>query len=486
MNYRMIFLVIGKMIMLLGFFLIAPLICSLIYNEDFKITNSFFTTSVFCFFLSLITIKIAKNKKIPNNFYTKEGFVIVAITWIIFSIIGSFPFYLSNSIPNFIDSFFETTSGFTTTGSSILTDIEILPKSILFWRSMTHFIGGMGVIVFALTILPRSPHNIHIMKAEVPGPIFGKMLSSMKNTAIHLYGLYVGISIIMFILLLFSGIGVFESLNITFSTAGTGGFSTKNAGISYYNNDYITVIITIFMLLFSINLNLVYLIIIKKYFKAFKSEELKWFLLLILVATLAIFINIYQTVNLPNERFIDVLFTVSAIISTTGFTYLNFSNWTMFSQIVILFLMICGGCTGGTAGGLKISRIIFIIKSTLNYIRKCINPNKVMSIKIENKTVEDPNKISNYILLYLIIFAIFSILLSIQLNDFEEIFSAVLSTLNNVGPGFNKFGPLENYSVVPYFSKFILSISMLLGRLEIIPFIVLLSAKTWKRKKNNI
>lgn len=483
MNIKIIFYVLGKVLSLLACFLLFPLICGIIYKENWNILLSFIITIIISLIISFAFIIFSDKKNMKKNFYAKEGFIIVAITWIIFSVIGSLPFYISNSIPIFIDALFETISGFTTTGSSILKDIEIMPKSMLFWRSMTHFIGGMGVIVFALAVLPRSPHNIHIMKAEVPGHIFGKVVSSMKKTAIYMYGLYISLAATLFILLLPSGIGIFESLNLAFATAGTGGFSTKNSGISYYNSTYVTLILTIFMIIFSLNLNLVYIIIVKKYLKAINSEELKWLFSLIIVASLAIFINIYYSVYLPNENFLDVLFIVSSIVSTTGFTYLNFSNWTIFSQIIILFLMICGGCVGGTAGGLKIPRIIFIIKNTKNYIKKSINPNKINTLKIENKNIDDPSKISNYILLYLMMIAIFSITLSVQLNDFEEIFTVVLSTLNNVGPAFNKFGPLENYSDIPYFSKFILSISMLLGRLEIIPFIVLLSKNTWRRKK---
>ncbi|WP_066128385.1 TrkH family potassium uptake protein [Gemelliphila asaccharolytica] len=483
MNYRMISYVLGKMMKLLAIFLIFPTICSLIYKEPKEITISFIYTILISLFLSCSFRLLANVKKMEKNFYTKEGLVIVAITWLIYSAIGCLPFVFSNSIPSYIDAFFETASGFTTTGSSIIADVEILEKSILFWRSMTHFIGGMGVIVFAVALLPRSPHNIYILKAEVPGPIFGKIVSSMKKTALYLYIVYISLALVMFILLLFSGIGIFESINITFSTAGTGGFGTKNSGISYYNNDYVTCIVTIFMIIFSMNLNLVYIAVAKKYIKIFNSEELKWYLLIILAATVAIYINIYNSPNVHNERFLDVLFTVSSIISTTGFTYLNFSNWTMFSQIIIAFLMVCGGCAGGTAGGLKVPRIMFIIKNTKNYIRKYINPHKVVALKIENKVVEDTNKISNYILIYFLVFAVLSILLSIQLNDFEEIFTAVLTTLNNVGPGFNKFGPMENFSNIPKFSKFVLSISMLLGRLEIIPFIVLLSSKIWRTKK---
>lgn len=481
MNYKIIFFSLGRMLLLLSIFLLFPLLCSIIYKENNKIQYSFLLTIFICIILCGL-IKLFIRNNLRKNFYTKEGFVIVSLTWIIYSIIGALPFYISGEIPNYIDALFETVSGFTTTGASILQNIDILPKSIILWRSFSHFIGGMGVIVFAVAILPKSPHNIHILKAEVPGPVFGKIVSSMKNTAILLYSIYMFLSLLMFILLLFSGIGIFESLNVTFSTAGTGGFATKNSGISYYNSDYVTIIVTIFMLIFSLNLNLVYIIIIKRVYRAINNEELKWFIGILLISTLLIGTNIYFTTNLPNERVIDILFIVSSIISTTGFTYLNFSNWTMFSQIIILFLMICGGCVGGTSGGLKIPRIIFLLKNTKNYIQKSIHPNKITTIKIENKLIEDSNKISSYLLLYLLTFSIISVLLSIQVHDFEEIFSLVLSTLNNVGPGFNKFGPMENYSSIPYFSKIILSISMLLGRLEIIPFIVLFTAGIWRIK----
>lgn len=484
MNYKMIYFVLGKMLRLLSFFLVLPLLTGLFFKENKNIIFTYVILIFICFIVSTTIIYFLKNN-LDKKFYTKEGFVIVAATWIIYSILGSLPFYITGYIPNFIDALFETVSGLTTTGSSILNNIEALPKSLLIWRSFTHFIGGMGVIVFALAVLPRSPHNIHIMKAEVPGPIFGKVVSSMKRTAILLYGLYIGLSVVMFILLLFSGIGIFESLNITFSTAGTGGFATKTSGISFYNSNYVTLVVTIFMIIFAMNLNLVYIILAKRSLKYLNNEEFKWFISLIIISTIVIFINLYYSVSAPTENLLDVLFTVSSIISTTGFTYLNFSNWTMFSQIVILFLMICGGCAGGTAGGLKIPRIIYMLKNTRNYIRKSITPNKVIKLKIDNKTIEDPSIFSNYMLLYLIVFSIFSIILSIQIQDFEEVFTAVLSTLNNVGPGFNKFGPMENFSNVPYFSKFILTISMLLGRLEIIPFIVLFSRYTWRKKLNN-
>ena len=309
MNFKMVFHVVGKMIMLLAALLILPTIVSVIYHEPIKITNSFFSTIMICFILSLIIHFFTKDVT-ERDFYKREGYVIVTLTWIIFSILGALPFYLSGEIPHYIDSFFETVSGFTTTGSTILQDVESIEKSLLFWRSFTHFIGGMGVIVFALAILPRSPHTIHIAKAEVPGPYFGKVVSSMKQTAIYLYGIYIALTVILFFLLLLGGIGVFDSINLAFSTAGTGGFAVKNAGIAYYNSTYITVVIAIFMLIFSMNLSLIYFVIFKRYFKILKSEELQWFFGMISILSIIMFLDIYRSYDTPNHSLLDVFFTV--------------------------------------------------------------------------------------------------------------------------------------------------------------------------------
>ena len=266
MNYKMIFYVLGKMLKLLSGLLLLPTLCSLIYKESRHITSAFLITIIISFSAYCI-INFFTDSEEDRDFYKREGYVIVTLTWIVFSLLGALPFYISGEIPSYIDSLFETVSGFTTTGSTILTDIESVEKSLLLWRSFTHFIGGMGVIVFAVAILPRSPHTIHIAKAEVPGPYFGKVVSSMKQTAIYLYSIYILLTVILFVLLLFGGIGIFDSINIAFSTAGTGGFSVRNAGIAYYNNKYITIVVATFMLIFSMNLSLIYFLIFKKYSK---------------------------------------------------------------------------------------------------------------------------------------------------------------------------------------------------------------------------
>ena len=485
MNFKMIFHVLGKMMILLAGLLILPTIVSFIYKEPSNVTNSFFVTIMICFVLALI-LHFSTRDVTERDFYKREGYVIVTLTWVIFSLLGALPFYLSGEIPHYIDSFFETVSGFTTTGSTILEDIEALNKSLLFWRSFTHFIGGMGVIVFALAILPRSPHTIHISKAEVPGPYFGKVVSSMKQTAIYLYGIYMALTIMLFLFLMFGGVGFFDSINLAFSTAGTGGFSVRNAGIAYYNSTYVTVVIAIFMLIFSMNLSLLYFIIFKRYFKVLKSEELRWFFGMIGILSVIMFLDIYRSYDTPNHSLLDVFFTVSSVVSTTGFTYNDFNIWPVFSKMIILILMIVGGCTGGTAGGIKIPRLIFFVKNAKLSISKALNPRKIAMVKIDGKVIKDTTPLSNYLLLFGFVYVIILFLITFQINDFEDAISLTVTSISNAGPAFNHYGPMSNFSKIPHFTKMILSISMLLGRLELMPLIVFFSAKTWKKRRKKI
>lgn len=482
MNYKMIFYVLARMLKLLAGLLVVPMIVSLIYKEPSNVTVAFLAASIISFVL-YSTINTITDDDSERDFYKREGFVIVTLTWIAFSLIGALPFYLSGEIPSYIDSLFETVSGFTTTGSTILQDIESLSKSLLFWRSFTHFIGGMGVIVFALAILPRSPHTIHIAKAEVPGPYFGKVVSSMKQTARYLYGIYIALTAILFVLLLSGGIGIFDSINLAFSTAGTGGFAPRNLGIGYYNSTYITVVIAIFMLIFSMNLSLIYFIIFKRYFKVLKSEELRWFLGMISILSVIMFLDIYRSYDTPNHSLLDVFFTVSSIVSTTGFTYNDFNIWPVFSKMIILILMLVGGCTGGTAGGIKIPRLIFFIKNAKQSIGKALNPRKISMFKIDGKVIKDTTPLTNYLLLFGFIFVIILFLVTFQINDFEDAISLTVTSISNAGPAFNHFGPMSNFSAIPYFTKVILCFSMLLGRLELIPLVVFFSAKTWTKRR---
>ena len=482
MNYKMIFYVLGKMLKLLSGLLLLPTLCSLIYKESRHITSAFLITIIISFSAYCI-INFFTDSEEDRDFYKREGYVIVTLTWIVFSLLGALPFYISGEIPSYIDSLFETVSGFTTTGSTILTDIESVEKSLLLWRSFTHFIGGMGVIVFAVAILPRSPHTIHIAKAEVPGPYFGKVVSSMKQTAIYLYTIYILLTIILFVLLLFGGIGIFDSINIAFSTAGTGGFSVRNTGIAYYNSKYITVVVATFMLIFSMNLSLIYFLIFKKYFKILKSEELRWFFGMISILSVIMFLDIYRSYDTPNHSLLDVFFTVASVVSTTGFTYNDFNIWPVFSKMIILILMIVGGCTGGTAGGIKIPRLIFFIKNAKKSISKALNSRKIIMLKIDGKVIKDTTPLANYLLLFGFVFVIILFLVTFQINDFEDAISLTVTSISNAGPAFNHFGPMSNFSTIPDFTKIILSFSMLLGRLELVPLIVFFSAKTWKKRR---
>ena len=344
----------------------------------------------------------------------------------------------------------------------------------------------MWVIVFALAILPRSPHTIHIAKAEVPGPYFGKVVSSMKQTAIYLYGIYIALTIILFFLLLLGGIGIFDSINLAFSTAGTGGFAVRNAGIAYYNSTYITVVIAIFMLIFSMNLSLIYFVVFKRYFKVLKSEELRWFFGMISILSIIMFLDIYRSYDTPNHSLLDVFFTVSSVVSTTGFTYNDFNIWPVFSKMIILILMIVGGCTGGTAGGIKIPRLIFFVKNAKQSISKALNPRKIAMFKIDGKVVKDTEPLSNYLLLFGFVYVIILFLITFQINDFEDAISLTVTSISNAGPAFNHYGPMSNFSQIPYFTKTILSVSMLLGRLELMPLIVFFSANTWKKRRKRL
>ena len=310
-----------------------------------------------------------------------------------------------------------------------------------------------------------------------------KLLTYMKHTARYLYGIYITLTIILFILLLFGGIGIFDSINLAFSTAGTGGFAPRNLGIGYYNSTYITVVIAIFMLIFSMNLSLIYFIIFKRYFKVLKSEELRWFLGMIGILSIIMFLDIYRSYDTPNHSLLDVFFTVSSVVSTTGFTYNDFNIWPVFSKMIILILMIVGGCTGGTAGGIKIPRLIFFIKNAKQSIGKALNPRKISMFKIDGKVIKDTTPLANYLLLFGFIFVIILFLVTFQINDFEDAISLTATSISNAGPAFNHFGPMSNFSSIPYFTKIILCFSMLLGRLELIPLVVFFSAKTWTKRR---
>ena len=410
--------------------------------------------------------------------------MIVALAWLVLSFFGAFPFYLTKEIPHFIDAFFEIVSGFTTTGSSILTDIESLSHPALFWRSFSHWIGGMGILVFVVAFLGDAPGTtMNILKAEMPGPIVGKLVSKTTDTTRLLYILYTIMTILQVILLMLGGMSFFDSLLNTFGTAGTGGFAIKNASIAYYNNAYFDGIITVFMILFGINFNVFYLMAIRKFKEAFKCEEMRWYLLIIAVSVGLITINITSMYHSVIKAFRFASFQVASIITTTGYATADFDKWPLFSKTILVLLMFVGACAGSTGGGMKVSRIAIYIKNAFAEMKHLVHPHSIHSIRFENKPIHASmiNNIHTYMVLYFMIFCSSLLIVGLQNIDFTSSFTAVATCLNNVGPGLNLVGPTSNFSSLSDLSKLVLSFDMLAGRLEIFPMLMIFSKTLWKR-----
>lgn len=480
MNKRIVLNMLGKMLLTESALLILPLICSLVYKETAAI--SILITIGIALLIGLPLCIFCKPKS--NVFFAKEGLVIVALSWVLLSLIGCLPFYLSREIPSFADAFFETVSGFTTTGSTILNDIESMSKSLLFWRSFTHWIGGMGVLVFIMAILPTSnDRSMHIARAEMPGPIIGKLVPKLKDTAKLLYLIYIVLTILEIILLLFGDMSLFESLIHSFGTAGTGGFSSKADSIGGYS-PYIQWVISIFMFIFGINFNIFYLFLIRKFKSAFKSEELWYYFGIVAVAILIIAANIYPLYNNLSDALRHSAFQVTSISSTTGYSTADFDLWPSLSKAILLCLMLIGACAGSTAGGLKVSRLILVLKSARANFKKVIHPRSINSVKLDGKSVEDDIVCGtiNYLSIYILCFFMIFLIVSFSPFDLETNISATAACFNNVGPGFAAVGPMANFAAYSGFQKIILSIAMLLGRLEIYPMLLILTPSTWFKK----
>ena len=430
----------------------------------------------------------------PQNqtLYAKDGFFIVALSWIVLSVFGALPFMVSGAIPRYVDAFFETVSGFTTTGASILTEIESLPKAILYWRSFTHWLGGMGVLVFILAIIPKSAGSgvsLHILRAESPGPVVGKLVPKMRSTARILYAIYIAMTVLMILLLIFGGMPLFDAFAISFGTAGTGGFAITNNSIAAYDSYYLQNVITVFMLLFSVNFNIFYLLLSKEFRAAYRDTELRVFLGIVLASTLMIAVNIRQTGQELCGTFLEALhhsaFQVSTIISTTGFATTDFNRWPMFSKMILMLLMFIGASAGSTGGGMKVSRVIILAKSILSEIKKLIHPNSIKLVRVSGKVVSSDvvHSVNGYFAAYIALMALSTLCLSLDNFNFETTFSAVVACFNNIGPGFDMVGAAGNYSAFSDFGKLVLCADMLLGRLEIFPILLLFSPSLWRRTK---
>lgn len=480
MNYNMIIFILGNLMKVEGCIMIVPALIAVGKSENDSI-RAFLTTIIMLWLLGTILTSIKfKNKDI----YAREGFVITALSWIVLSFFGAMPFYFSETIPSFIDCFFETVSGFTTTGATILTEIEGLPLSILFWRSFTHWIGGMGVLVFLLAIIPMGgDRSMYIMKAEAPGPLVGKLVPKVKSTAKLLYLIYIFLTIAEMLFLLIGGMPLFDSIVTAFSTAGTGGYSIKNASIAAYNSPYIEYVIAIFMMTFGINFNLFYLLIMKDFADIFKNEELKYYLGIIGVATLLITANIVSMYDSIEQAFRYAFFQVTSVITTTGFITQNFELWPEFSKTILVVIIMIGACGGSTGGGLKVSRLVIVLKMITQELKRMVHPRSVNIIKLDGMKIEQEtvDSVTSFFVIY--IFLIFGsfILISVDNFDFTTSLTAVMTCVGNVGPGLGGVGPVENFSIFSPFVKLVLCMDMLLGRLEIFPLVMLFSPAVWKK-----
>ena len=481
MNYRKVFNDLGKILFIEAALLVIPAGISL-YCKD-KAFIAFVLTVAAVSLTAFICISIKPKK---SSIYAKEGYLIVSLAWLLMSAFGAMPFVISGYIPNFIDAFFETVSGFTTTGSTILKDIEALPKSLLFWRSFTHFIGGMGILVFVIAILPKAEgSDMHIMRAEVPGPTVGKLVSKIRASARILYGIYIGLTVFMAILLFAGGMPAFDSICNSLATAGTGGFSILNDGIAGYNSPYAEWVIAVFMMLFGINFNLYYLLGKLQFKRVIKDEELRWFIGIISAATFIITLDLTFTKHPFSDSIRHAFFQVTSIISTTGFSSTDFDLWPLITKAILLLLMFVGGCVGSTGGGLKVSRIAILFKNSFRSIKKAINPRSVETVKMDGRTVSDDivNGITGYFSAFMIVLAVSFFIVSIDGHNHDMISSltGVITCITNVGPGFGEVGPTGNFSEFSNLSKIVLSFDMLAGRLELVPMLMLFTKSAYTK-----
>lgn len=478
MNFRIIAYIVGWVCNFQAIFMVLPCITALVYQE-----HEFFAFLISMILCLIVGIPLTARKPKNKVFYTKDGCVAVALSWLALCIFGSVPFVLSGSIPHPIDAFFETVSGFTTTGSSILTDVEVLPHCILMWRSFTHWIGGMGVLVFLLSLLPLAGgYHMNLMKAESPGPSVSKLVPKVQQTAKILYSIYIGMTLLQIVLLLIGNIPLFDTLCIAFGTAGTGGFGIRNDSMGSYST-YCQIVTTIFMILFGVNFSAYYLILTKKIRQALKFEEVRYYFGIIAAAILVIGLNtmhLFQNLGVSIQQ---AAFQVGSIITTTGFSSADFNQWPALSKTILVLLMFVGACAGSTGGGIKVSRILILCKAAKKEFQLYLHPNAVKKIKMDQKTItHDILRSTNiYLTLYLLIFAVSILLISLDNFDMTTNFTAVTATLNNIGPGLEIVGPMGNFSSFSYFSKCVLVFDMLAGRLEIFPLLLLFFKGTWKK-----
>lgn len=479
MNYRMIGFVIGRILLTEAALLMLPMTAAALYGEPLQ---PFLAPA-----LALLLTGAALGLRRPRQtaLYARDGFAVVALAWLLMSAFGALPFVLSGDIPGYVDAFFETVSGFTTTGSTILTEVEHLTRSGLFWRSFTHWIGGMGVLVFVMAILPMTDgHGMHLMRAEVPGPTVGKLVSRMSDTAKILYGIYFVMTVMEIVLLLAGGMPLFDACIHAFGTAGTGGFSCRNLSVGAYESAYFDIVIGIFMLLFGVNFNLYYFLLIRRFRDVFRSEELRAYLLIVAAAVLAIAADIAHLYGNAFTSLRYAFFQVASIITTTGFGTADFNTWPTFSKAILVVLMFVGACAGSTGGGIKVSRILILVKSSAADMRKMLHPNAVTTVRLEGKPLPEKSirGAHVYFSVYMLVFVISFLLLSLEGFDLVTTFTALAACINNIGPGLEVVGPMGNFAAFSPASKLLLSFNMLAGRLELFPMLLLFAPSIWKRR----
>lgn len=480
MNTKIVRYILCRMLGVEAALLLVPVLVAVIYQEKCGIV--FLIPIVI---LCLLFLMVGRKRPEHGQIYGKEGMVIVALAWILWSLFGAMPFTLSGYIPSYVDAFFETVSGFTTTGSSIIPDVEVLPHCLLFWRSFTHWIGGMGVLVFVLVVTSLDRKNsMHLMRAEVPGPEKDKLVPKAMSTARILYGMYLTLTVIEMVFLVIGGMNLFDSMIFSFGSAGTGGFSNYADSVAHFNSAYIDGVITVFCALFGVNFALFYFMILGDFKSILKNEELRTYILLIAGATAAIMLNIHSLYPTIGKSFRYAVFQVVTVITTTGYSTADFAQWPMFSKAVLMMLTVIGACASSTGGGIKVSRLLVGIKCVKREIVQLAHPKSVGIIRIGGKKVSSDvlRTIYIYFIAYVGILIGSVVLVSLDNFDFETTFSAVLTTLGNVGPGMAQVGPMGNFAGFSPFSKLILCFDMLAGRLEIFPFLVLFTAPAWRRK----
>lgn len=481
MNYPSLRYVQGRLIQICSLLFLFPLLVALIYREALEALTSFGLVALVFFCLgSLLTLKRPERIRLR----ALEGMVLTFSTWLLLSLAGGAAFHMSGQFPSFIDAFFESASGFTTTGSTILTDVESLSHFNLFWRSFSHFVGGMGVLVFAFLLqADPSADSVHLMKAEMPGPHFEKLTNRVRQTALILYAIYFVMTLLTILFLFLGGMPLFDALIHGMGAAGTGGFSNKNASIGFYQSSYINWVLTLAMVLFGVNFQVYFLALKKGIRQALKSEELRWYLALYLTVSLLVFLSILPGAQNGSRPLEEAFFTVSSLMTTTGYATVNFALWPLVSQVLLLFVILLGASAGSTGGGLKVSRFMVYVKSARQEIAKSRDPRRVVAVRVDGKLLSDQalQPVLRYLFLYLLFLGLGSLILALDSPDLMTAFSSAATALNNVGPGLSLVGPAANFSGFHGLTKLVLAFLMLAGRLELMPMILFFSVRTWKR-----